>query len=79
MAPSCRTFRYSVFFKDVRFPWNYEHVDNPYNLWKNLKASKGEITAINVYNRQSGVFFCQLKNMHETYKFYMQFRLQKQH
>lgn len=65
-----RKFTFIVFFEDNQKPHKYKHVDNVYNLWKNM-FQFGRPTAINVYNRENQSFVIQLTSLNDCYNFYM--------
>lgn len=71
---NCKDFNYIVFFEDNRTPHKYTHVNNPYNLYKNMSV-QGVVTCINVYHKKTRDFFIQLKNLNMTFNFFQQYKI----
>lgn len=66
-----KDFSYIVFYQN-KPPEKYKHVNNPFNLWKNLAFKS--ITVINVYKKSDRTFYTQIKNQDQAFHFFMQHR-----
>ncbi|NDV46022.1 hypothetical protein D0T49_03075 [Paludibacter sp. 221] len=49
----------------------YRRVTNVYNLFKNMLSAGYQLTAINVYDKQTKQFLKQLRTLHDAYQFFI--------
>ena len=58
-----------VFVSNYSNAMKYRGVTNVYNLFKNLQGAGYQITAINIYHKQTKQFVKQIRTLHEAYQF----------